>query len=103
MLFVAIAQHSPAQCPGWVKEINAQVNANMPKLPELAQKRNVKLVGMYVMVGAHKTIIVCDAPSYEAAEGLLDDAGFTGWNTIELSQAYPPEEVMKKTQIQRLR
>ena len=103
MLFVAIAQHSPAQCPGWVKEINAQVSAAMPKLPELAQKRNVKLLGMYVMLGAHKMIIVCDAPSYEAAEELLDDVGLTGWNTIELSQAYPPEEAMKKIHVERLR
>lgn len=103
MLFTAIAQHSPAQCPGYVKELYEQVSANMPKLPELAQKRSVNIMGMYVQLGTHKTIIVMDAPSYEAAEGLLDDAGLMAWNTIELAQAYPPEEVMKKTPIERLR
>ncbi len=103
MLFVAIAQHSPAQCPGYDKATNDSVSANMPKLPELAQKRRVNLVGMYVQMGSHKTIIVMDAPSYEAAEGLLDDAGLPGWNTIEMAQAYTPEEAMKRTQAEHLR
>lgn len=103
MLFVAIAHHSPAQCPGWVKEVNQLVSASMPKLPELAQKRNVKVLGIYVLLASHKNIVLMDAPSYEAAEMLLDDAGLTAWNTIELGQAYPPEEAMKKTQPERLR
>ena len=97
MLFVAIGQHSPAQCPGHVKAVFDEVSASLPKIPELEKKHSVKLLGFYNLFSSHKTVIVMDAPSYDAAEMLLYDAGIMGWSTTELAQAHTPEEAMKMT------
>ncbi len=95
MLFVAIAQHSPAQCPGFVKEAFDAVSATAPKFPELAKKHNINVLGTYVMYSSHKAVTVMDAPSYEAAERFLTDGGILRGNTVELAQAHTIEEAMK--------
>ena len=97
MIFVAIAQHSPAQCPGSNKEVLDIVGASMPQIPELEKKHGVKNLGMHVMMGSHKTVMILDAPSYEAAEMVLLESQMISWNTVELAQAHTPEEVMRLT------
>ena len=97
MLFVAIAEHSPSQCPGHVKEVFDKVAADMPGIPEVAQQHGVKPVGQYVMYASHKSVFVLDAPSYEAAEAFIDDAGLLAWNTVDLGQAHTPEEAMQSS------
>ena len=97
MIFVAIAQHSPSQCPGHVKEVYDRISADMPKLPELAQRHGVKPVGQYIMYSSHTTVFVLDAPSYEAAETFIDDTGLLAWSTVDLGQAHTPEEAMKSS------
>ena len=69
----------------------------MPKLPELEQKHNVTNVGIHVMLGSHKIVIIMDAPSFEATELLLLESQLLSWNTVQLSQAYSPEEAMRLT------
>ena len=95
MIFVGIAEHSPAQCPGHVKELFNQVSSDMAKLDDLQTKLGVKLQGMYIMYSSHKTVVVMDAPTYEAAEMMLYESGFNAWNSIELAQAHSPEDAMK--------
>ncbi len=95
MLFVAIGQHSPAQCPGFDKETFDIVSSNMPKLEELGKKHNVKILAIYGLRTAHKTVIVMEAPSHEAAEIMLVESRFAAWNTVELGQAHSMEESMK--------
>ena len=95
MNFVAIAEHSPDQCPGHVKGLFDEVAADMSKLDDLQKKHNVTLTGLYIMYASHKTVVVMDAPSYEAAEMLLYDAGILSWNTVQLGQAHSAEEAMK--------
>lgn len=95
MIFVAIAQHSPAQCPGFNKQVFDMVSGAMSKLEDITKKHKVKIVGMYGLLPPHKTIIVMDAPSLDAAENVLIDSHLPAWNTTELYQSYPPEEAMK--------
>ncbi len=98
MIFVAIAEHTPAQCPGSNKEVLDVISEAMPKIPDLEKKYNVKNLGMYVMIGSHKTVMILDAPSYEAAEMVLLESRMISWNTVELAQAYSPEQAMALTQ-----
>ena len=98
MIFVAITEHSPAQCPGSSKEAFDVVAASMPHMPELEKKHGVKNLGTYIMMGSHKNIIVMDAPSYDAAEMVLLESKLMSWNTIELAQARTPEEAMALAQ-----
>ncbi len=95
MLFIAIGQHSPAQCPGFNKETFDMVSSISLKLEDLGKKYNVKNLGTYALFSGHKIVIVMDAPSYEAAQNMLIDSRLAAWNTIELSQAHSPEEAMK--------
>ena len=96
MLFVAIGQHSPDQCPGHVKEVFNKVSASMPKWEDVMRKHNVELLGLYIMYGTHKSVTIMDAPSYEAAERVLYEGGAMEFNTFELAQAHTPEEAMKE-------
>lgn len=95
MLFIAIGQHSPAQCPGFDKETFDMVSNTMPKLDDIGKKNNVKILNIYGMRTAHKTVIVMEAPSHEAAEMMLVESRFAAWNTVELNQAHSMEESMK--------
>jgi len=95
MIFVAIMEHSPAQCPGHVKEVFNQVSTDMGKLESVFAKHNAKPLGIYIMYASHRIVAVVDAPSYEAAEMVMYDSGLMGWNTIQLGQAHTPEEAMQ--------
>ncbi len=95
MLFVAIAQHTPAQCPGSNKEVRDLVRAAMPTVPELEKKHGVKNLGTHVLLGSHKTVMILEAPSFQAAELVLLESQQLAWNTVELALAYTPEEAMK--------
>ena len=48
-------------------------------------------------MGSHKTVMILDAPSYEAAEMVLLESQMISWNTVEMAQAYTPEEAMRLT------
>ncbi|GEM_PF-2337471 len=97
LIYVAIAEHTPAQCLGSNEEVLAIVGQAMPKIPDLEQKHNVKNLGMHVMISSHKTVMILDAPSFEAAEMVLLESDLVKWNTVELSQAYTPEQAMALT------
>jgi hypothetical protein len=97
MIFVAIAEHTAAICPGSNKEVLDIVAGAMPTIPDLEKKHGVKNLGIHVMLGSHKNIMILDAPSYEAAELLLLESKMMTWNTIELGQAYTPEQAMALT------
>ncbi len=100
MIFVAIAKHSPAQCPGSNEDVFNVVAESMPKIPDLEKKHNVKNLGIHVMLGSHTNVMILDAPSYEAAEMVLLESRLLSWNTVELGQAYTPEAAMALTQVE---
>ena len=69
----------------------------IPKVPDLEKKHGVKNLGTWVLLGAHKNVLILDAPSYEAAEHLLLESKMISWNTVQLSQAYTLEQAMAMT------
>ncbi len=95
MQFVAIMQHTPSQCPGHVRELFDEVSAAMPRMQEIEQKHGAKTLGFYGLLSAHRTVIVMDAPSYDAVEKVLFELGLMAWNTTEIAQATPIEDAMK--------
>ena len=42
MIFVAIARHTPAQCPGHVRSVFDQLGSDMGNLESVFSKHNVK-------------------------------------------------------------
>ena len=99
MNFVAIAEHSPAQCPGSNDEVFEIVASSMPSLPDLEAKHGVTNVGIHVMIAAHKIVVILEAPSFEAAEMVLLESKLVSWNTIQLSQTYTPEQAMQLARV----
>ena len=97
MIFVAIAEHTPAMCPGSNKEVMDMLGEAMSTIPDLEKKHNVKNLRTYVLLGAHKNIMILDAPSFEAAELLLLESRMIAWNTVQISQAHTPEQAMALT------
>lgn len=97
MIFVAIAEHTPAMCPGSNQDTMNIVGEAMPKVPDLEKKHNVENLGTYVLLGAHKNVLILDAPSFEAAELLLLESKMVAWNTVQISQACTPEQAMALT------
>ncbi len=95
MIFVGIGKHTPAQCPGHVRELFQEVASGMPQLPALAEKNGVQIVGLYSMMASHTMVAIMDAPDPESVEMLLYDAGLLSWNSFDISRAQPPEEAMK--------
>jgi len=97
--FVAIAEHSPAQCPGSNNEVFETVASFMPSLPKLEAKHRVTNVGIHVMISARKIVVLLDVPSFEVAEMVLLESRLVSWNPIQLSQTYTPEQAMQMTRI----
>ncbi len=100
MKFLAIAQHTPAMCPGSNPDVLAIVGESMPKIPEIEKKHGATNEGIHVTLGAHVMVIIMDAPSFQAAEHVLLEARLFEWNTVNISQSYTPEEAMALTQQQ---
>ena len=99
MTFVAIAQHTTAQCPGHNREVYDTFSEMMPKLPAIGEQHGVKILGIHLLLSRHKTVIILEAASYEGVEQMMLEAGLIGWNTIDIAQAHPPEEVLKNSPI----
>ena len=95
MQFVAIMQHTTTQCPGHSREIFDEVSATMPRMEEVEQKHGTKTLAIYGLLSSHRTVVVMEAPSYEAVEKVLYEVGLMGWNTTDISLATPIEDAMK--------
>ena len=99
MTFVAIAQHTTAQCPGHNKELYDTVSEMMPKIPGIGEKHGIKILGAHALLSRHKTVLILEATSYEAVEQMMLEAGLIGWNTIDIAQAHSLEEALKNAPV----
>jgi len=101
MTFVAISQHTAAQCPGHNKELYDTVKETMPKLPAIGEKLGVKILGAHALLSRHKTVIILEAASYESVEQMMLEAGLIGWNTIDIAQAHSLEDALTNAPVAR--
>ena len=97
MLFVAIAQHDPARCPLFDREMYELVSDSMAKVPDLEKRYNVKNLGTHILISLHKQVMVLEAPDYAAVESVLIESNYLAWNTVEIHQAVSPEEALNQS------
>jgi hypothetical protein len=95
MKYVAILNHSPAQCPGSNKEVFALVSKTMPTMEAVGKGLGVKVDALHVLLPAHSGVFILDAPDYNAAAQFLMQLRVDSWNDVSLHQSTTPEEAMK--------
>lgn len=89
--FVAIAEHPPQLCP----HSNAVARKQQDRVPEIkaiATRLGVEIVFAGIPVPEHQTIMVLQAPSFEAVRTLMVESGFVQNNTISIRQTESLEE-----------
>jgi hypothetical protein len=57
--------------------------------------RSTKSIGAWTTILEHLVFYIVEAPSQEAVENYFKDIGFAFWNTIEIRQVRPVEEIIK--------
>lgn len=93
MLFVAICQHLPRDCPASNREILELIMDTQSKIPDIEKRHGLKNLGTYVLHSSHRQILVLDAPNHEAVEAALIESNVLLWNTVEICRAFNDEEV----------
>ncbi len=97
MIFVAICQHLPRDCPASNRELLELLTDTSPKIPDIEKRHGIKNLGTYVLHSSHRQILVLDAPSHEAVEAALIESNVLTWNTVEICRSFNDEEVFSAT------
>ena len=99
--FVMISRHSPESCPNFNEKVRKSWIEFYGKSDELLKKYGIKNVGTWILGAEHTTLMVMEAPSYEAlAKCMMEPAAMAlgASETVELKSALNLEEVMKMLQ-----
>jgi uncharacterized protein with GYD domain len=60
-----------------------------------AKKHGVQVLSAWTSVLEHLVFYIVEASSQEAVEAFFKDIGFAFWNTIEIRQVRPVEDIIK--------
>ena len=91
-------KHTAESCPLFNAEVKKRFKETLGKREEAwdrAKKHNVQVLSAWTSVLDHLVFYVVEAPSQEAVEDYFKDIGFTFWNSIEIRQVRPVEEIIK--------
>ncbi len=95
MEYVALAQHSPQECPGSNAKVRKSTEQAMGRLEELGKKHQVQMKSAHVLAPRHLTVFVFEAPRVEAVRDFLEEAGLAQWNDIQLHPSMSMQEAMQ--------
>lgn len=96
--FLLIERHPAADCPVNNERTRKIAIEAASKLEELAKKYGVKFVGQWTVHSEHLSVIVWEAPSFEAFYKLGMEPAIANWSnltTIEIKVATTLEETMQ--------
>lgn len=94
-IFAVNMKHVPESCPRFNEEVKKKFNKAIAKREEIAKKYGIKVSSAYVSAVDHTTFYIVEAPSQQSVESYFLDAGFAFWNTIDISQVVPVEDVIR--------
>ena len=89
--FVVIAERPPHLCP----DSNAAARKQMGRVSEInaiAKRLEIEIIFTGIPVPEHQTIMIVQAPSFEAVRTLMVESGFVQTNTITIRQTESLEE-----------
>ena len=96
--FAVNMKHTAESCPLSNAEVKKRFKETLGKREEAwdrAKKHNVPVLSAWTSVLDHLVFYVVEAPSQEAVEDYFKDIGFAFWNSIEIRQVKPAEDIIK--------
>lgn len=99
VLFLQTSKHSPDSCPIHNKTVNKIFKNYNAKLGALLKKHGMKMVGGWVLMPEHTTVMIFDVPDPNAMIKFMGEPEFMAWQSYQIVKTRPVatwEEVMKK-------
>ena len=96
--FAVSMKHTAESCPLFNAEVKKRFKETLGKREEAwdrAKKHNVQVLSAWTSVLDHLVFYVVEAASQEAVEDYFKDIGFAFWNSIEIRQVKPVEDIIK--------
>jgi len=96
--FAVNMKHTAESCPLFNAEVKKKLKEMLGKREEVwdrAKKHGVHVLSAWHSVLDHLVFYVVEAPSQEAVEDYFKDIGFAFWNSIEIRQVKPAEDIIK--------
>ena len=94
--FVVCIRHTPESRPTFNEDVKKKFGAVVGKRQEVAGKQEVKILSAYTSTLDHLALFILEAPSQQAVENYFTEIGFAFWNSVEIRQVKPVEDVKKK-------
>jgi len=96
--FAVYMKHTVESCPLFNAEVKKRFKETLGKREEAwdrAKKHGVQVLSAWTSVLDHLVFYIVEAPSQEAVESYFEDIGFAFWNSIEIRQVKPADEIIK--------
>jgi len=96
--FAVNMKHTAESCPLFNAGVKKRLKEMLGKREEVwdrAKKHGVHVLSAWNSVLDHLIFYVVEAPSQEAVENYFKDIGFAFWNSIEIRQVTPAEDIIK--------
>lgn len=95
-IFAVTMKHTPESCAMFNDAVKKKFKELVGKRAEVAEKHEIKVLSAYTSILDHLIFYVVEAPSQQAVENYFLEIGFAFWNNVEIRQARPVEDVVKK-------
>ncbi|HLN46074.1 MAG TPA: DUF3303 family protein [Candidatus Sulfotelmatobacter sp.] len=96
--FAVNMKHSVESCPLFNIEVKKRLKEMLGKREDVwdrAKKHGVHVLSAWMSVLDHLVFYIVEASSQEAVEDYFKDIGFAFWNSIEIRQVIPAEDIIK--------
>ena len=96
--FAVNMKHNAESCPLFNAEVKKKLKEMLGKREEVwdrVKKHGVHVLSAWTSVLDHLIFYVVEAASQEAFEDYFKDIGFAFWNSIEIRQVMPAENIIK--------
>ncbi|MCJ7443512.1 MAG: hypothetical protein MUO26_03105 [Methanotrichaceae archaeon] len=95
-IFAVNMKHTPESCPMFNEEVMKKLRGAISKREELAEKYGIKILSAYTSTIEHTIFYILEASSQQSVESYFVKIGMAFWNTVDISQVTPVEDVIKK-------
>ncbi len=96
--FAVNMKHTAESCPLFNAEVKKKFKETLGKREEAwdrAKKHGVQVLSAWTSDLDHLVFYIVEASSQEAVVAYFKDIGFAFWNTIEIRQVRPIEDIIK--------
>jgi hypothetical protein len=96
--FAVNMKHTAESCPLFNAEVKKRFKETLGRREDAwdrAKKHGVNVLSGWTSVLDHLVFYIVEASSQEAVEEYFKDIGFAFWNSIEIRQVKPAEDIIK--------